>query len=250
MTVGRVGGVFSERQSIMVVLALAFLLTAGSVTVASAAPRLICYTVHRGETAAEAAARLTGNPRSVHEPWFQFFDPPAARFIPKSQYRQIRRGWYACISEEMLRIPPRASSPELAWWWVPIVCFAGVLAWSIVRSYASQREATVRTLEQFGTLFIREFERPLIEQSCPASPLRSRLRIIAHRERVEVLLAPNTGRRYPNLSDHRKNVEYDVERVVTLLGDQRFVCGQLGIRGQWVVIPFRLEAGSRKEGSA
>jgi hypothetical protein len=90
----------------------------------------------------------------------------------------------------------------------------------------------------------------LIEVRHPASPLRTRLRLLPGRRRVEILLAPVDGRHYPNLSDHRKNVEYDVERVVAVLGDKRFVCGELAAYGRWVIIPFRLESGSMKEGAA
>jgi hypothetical protein len=50
------------------------------------------------------------------------------------------------------------------------------------------------------------------------------------------------------LSDHRKNLEYDVDRVMTLLADRRFVLGDLAAQGSWVVIPFRLDAPSKKVG--
>jgi hypothetical protein len=46
-------------------------------------------------------------------------------------------------------------------------------------------------------------------------PVRSRLRCGARLGRFDILLAPGEGRRYPNLSDHKKNVEYDVARVCT-----------------------------------
>ena len=67
-------------------------------------------------------------------------------------------------------------------------------------------------MKHFAHRFVREFERPLIQQPTER-PLRSRLRLSPARARVEILLAPGQGRRYPNLSDHRKNVEYDVVRV-------------------------------------
>ena len=47
-----------------------------------------------------------------------------------------------------------------------------------------------------------------------------------HASRLDILLAPGAGRRYPNLSDHRSNVEYDVQRVLTLLKDEPFVAGR------------------------
>ncbi len=237
-----------------------------------AAPRSICYTVHPGDTTSRMAARLTGDARNRREPWFQVFDPVALKVIPKAQYGRIRAGWQACIAEERLgrvplplhqpavvsaRVGPtgpsiteklRALVVAVGWWWVPLLFSATAPAWIIAQDYADRRLATSRTLERFGNTFVREFERPLIQQACDKAPLRSRVRVIPHRERLEVSLAPNAGRLYPNLSDHRKNVEYDVERVVTLLGDRRFVCGPLAARGAWVVIPFRLEASLNQKG--
>ena len=122
-------------------------------------------------------------------------------------------------------------------------------AW-IAGAYFDRREATGVTLRKFGETFIREFERPLIQQPCTKPPLRSRLHIIPDRERLEIHFAPYDGRHYPNLSDHRKNVEYDVDRVVQLLGDKRFVSDQLVARGPWVVIPFKFEPSIKQEGVA
>jgi hypothetical protein len=139
---------------------------------------------------------------------------------------------------------------RLRWFWMLFLFSATMLVWITAQTYNDRRHATFQTLERFGNTFVREFERPLIQERRPGSPLRSRLRILPRQERLEVLLAPNEGRSYPNLSDHRKNVEYDVERVVMLLGDRRFVRGQLGARGPWVVIPFRLEPRLSQEGAA
>jgi hypothetical protein len=55
------------------------------------------------------------------------------------------------------------------------------------------------------------------------------------------------GRTYPNLFDHRKNVD-DVERVLQLLRDAPFTSGPLHTDGAWVVIPFRLETDRQQEG--
>ena len=54
---------------------------------------------------------------------------------------------------------------------------------------------------------------------------------------VRGLVAPADGRTYPNLVDHRRNVEYDVERVLRLLKhepvsrDRPFVNGPLSLGG-------------------
>jgi hypothetical protein len=63
-----------------------------------------------------------------------------------------------------------------------------------------------------------------------------------------VLLAPRDGRRYPNLADHRKNVEYDVTRVLQLMKDPPFVQGEMYTQGRWVVVPFQLKANPGQAG--
>ena len=100
----------------------------------------------------------------------------------------------------------------------------------------------------FGDRFIAEFERPLFRRSAVDPAVKSRLRFAPSRHRLEVLLAPADGRTYPNLVDHRKNVEYDVERVQQILRDEPFVSGPLYAEGSWVVIPFRFETDRQQEG--
>jgi len=51
------------------------------------------------------------------------------------------------------------------------------------------------------------------------------------------------GYTYPNLVDHRRNVEYDVDRVLHLLRHEPFIGGAPYAEGRWVVIPCRLETG-------
>jgi hypothetical protein len=64
---------------------------------------------------------------------------------------------------------------------------------------------------------------------------------------LDILVAPSTGRSYPNLADHRNNVEYDVERILAQLGDGQFVNGPLYAEGEWVVIPFRFRHVTQQE---
>ena len=78
--------------------------------------------------------------------------------------------------------------------------------------------------------------------------MRSRLRLSPARARLKILLAPGQGRRYPNLSDHRKNVEYDVVRVLGLLADDSFVRDSLYTQAEWVVVPFRFKVGRKHTG--
>jgi hypothetical protein len=226
------------------------------VSPALAEPVFTCYPVRRGDTAARIALRMTKDANNAYAPWFQILDPAAATFIPKSQYDRIHPGWQACIDHAQVFRPalPAAQRPEvvgrayvlpgpiLRWWWAPVLFLATGFGWVTTHNYLERRQAVSRALETFGTCFIREFERPLLQQPGGKSPLRSRLRLLPQRDWVEIWLAPNEGWHYPNLSDHRKNVEYDVERIVTLLGERRFVRGRLVTRGPWVVIPFRLEA--------
>jgi hypothetical protein len=225
---------------------LALILVAGWAEPGVTAPRFICYAVHPGDNAAQIALRLTGDARNWNEPSFQILDPVAARFVAKNEYVHLQSGWQACIAEEILR----GRSPDShwsAWWWVALLCAGSVFTSILAYSYTERTHATFDILQDFGNTFVREFVQPLSQEPLGGPPLRSRLRIIPHRERLEILLAPNQGWRYPNLSDHRKNLEYDVERVVTLLSDERFVCGQFFTRGNWIVIPFRFQ-NLRKEG--
>jgi len=221
-------------------------------SVASAAKMWTCSTVQRGDTAARMARRITRDANNAYAPWFQILDPDASAFIPKSQYDRIQPGWHACIDDQRFRpAPPALAAPGIVtvahgsaarifrwWWWVPIVFDAAALAW-LATFHLEQRQAASRALERFGTSFIREFERPLLQRADVKSPLRWSMKLRPGSERGEILLAPNDGWHYPNLTDHRKNVEYDVERIVTLLGERQFACGRLATRGPWVVIQFR-----------
>jgi hypothetical protein len=119
--------------------------------------------------------------------------------------------------------------------------------WRILDGHLIRRKTTSLVMRHFADRFVREFERPLVLYDAER-PVRTRIRYSAPRGRLDILLAPGTGRRYPNLSDHKKNVEYDVARVVRALGDESFVSGPLSMQAGWVVVPFRFKAGPRKSG--
>jgi hypothetical protein len=122
-----------------------------------------------------------------------------------------------------------------------------LFGWRILDNYAARRKTRLIVMQHFAQRFVNEFERPLIQQ--PAErPVRSRLRLSPARARLEILLAPGQGRRYPNLSDHKKNVEYDVVRIHRLLADDSFVRDPLYTQAGWVVVPFRLKAGQKHTG--
>jgi hypothetical protein len=242
-------------------LPFVLMMTTGS-TYALGGP-LTCYSVRAGDTAAGLAKRFTGNARNRHQPWFQILNPATAAFIPKSDYGVIQSGWHVCVATEILRPPPVlfqtgvaheqtpiGSKVSRVLWVVPLfaIVWCLVLTWFIAGRYVGDRRATRDVMRGFGDRFICELERPLFRRCAADSPLKSRLRFAPARHRLEILVAPAAGRTYPNLFDHRRNVEYDVERVLRLLNDQPFSSGPLHSEGPWVVIPFRFETNSQQEG--
>jgi hypothetical protein len=131
--------------------------------------------------------------------------------------------------------------------WLGAAIFVPAVGFLILGGYARRRDADRVFMWQFAHLFVSEFERPLLDPA-EGSALKARLRASPYRSRMEISLAPGNGRRYPNLSDHRKNVEYDVARVLSTLADESFVCGRLRMRDGWVVIPFRFNARLKQRG--
>jgi hypothetical protein len=129
--------------------------------------------------------------------------------------------------------------PEQAW--LGAAAAVPALGLLILGGYVRRQNSARIFMSQFAALFVREFERPLLQYG-PEPAMRTELRVSRYRARLEILLAPGSGRRYPNLSDHRKNLEYDVERVLSALADESFVCGRLRMRQGWVVVPFRFSA--------
>jgi hypothetical protein len=219
---------------------------------AAAAPRLLCYPVMTGDTVTSLAIRLTRDPQGWRGSGFQIVDPATARFVRKSDYEQIRAGWQACLIEPAVEHAAAARLPvgvtHLAL--LIVLCSAGVIVWLAIDASLAKMAARSRALEKFGAAFIREFERTLIDERTARPVIRSELVLSPDRRTLEVLLAPTGGRRYPNLADHRTNVEYDVMRVVSFLNDRRFICGPLREHGSWIAVPFRLKNDRQKEGGA
>ena len=79
-------------------------------------------------------------------------------------------------------------------------------------------------------------------------PPHARLRVSPRWSRVEVLLAPADTGGYPNLADHRSNVDYDVARVMSAVGRGSFVDGAPYAEGRWVVLPFHFKGPVKREG--
>ena len=258
-----------SRCALPFVLALA-------VVPSSVSAETVCQSIRGGETASQLARRITGDSRNKYRPWFQIMDR-SSRFIPKSQYDRIRPGWRACIVKETTQsvsvepvaereerespvvaggspppmvtdaVRPVANSVDLTLVWLGAAIVVPLFGWRIADDYMARRKAVLLVMRHYAHRFVREFERPLIQQPTEL-PLRARLRLRPARGRVDILLAPGEGRRYPNLSDHRKNLEYDVVRIVRLLGDDSFVREPLYTHAEWVVVPFRFNMGQKHTG--
>lgn len=239
--------------------AVLFVAIISAASESAAAQRPACSPIRPGESAARAAARITGDARNLHERWFQILDPATNRVIPKSRYDLVHAGWIACSVYERPRPVPvaaalAASSRTLDGLdstyvsWVLLVLLIS-LAIHGADDYVSDRRLVRRLLAGFGETFVREFDRPLVRAHPSDRVIDSRLRFSPHRSRVEVLLAPCAGRPYPNLADHRKNVEYDVWRVLRAMNDPPFVQEPMYAQGRWVVVPFQLKANPEQAGS-
>jgi hypothetical protein len=255
--------------------ALPIILTLAAGPPAAFAQSRVCHAVQRGDTASRLAQRITGDARNKYQPWFQIVDA-SMRSVPKSQYDRIRPGWRACILEEPVESrstpaddvvaekvttpveavasPPAAIAPrairdvDLSVVWLGAAVVVPLLGWRILDGYYSRRKAALIVMRHFAHRFLREFERPLIQPHAAEHAVKSRLRLSPRRARFDILLAPGKGRRYPNLSDHRKNVEYDVARVLHVLGDESFVCGPLSVQAEWVVVSFKFRVGPKQPG--
>jgi hypothetical protein len=137
---------------------------------------------------------------------------------------------------------------DLTMVWLGAAMFVPWVGWRLVDGHLTRKKTMTLVMRHFATRFVREFERPLLWSDVADRPVRSRVRYNALRGRLEILLAPGKGRRYPNLSDHKKNMEYDVARVVTTLNDASFVNGKLHMHEGWVVVPFRFKTGPKQPG--
>ena len=289
----------ADWSPLLVVLVLAVLPTDAF------AQSLVCQPIRRGESATQAARRVTGNGRNVYQAWFQIMNP-ASRFIPKSQYNRIRAGWQACVIKsaapgtasnvhqlaapdlpeapdasealEASGVPDARATPiplatigvvdgagdraqsaasdvlrmiaslDLTMVWFGAAVVVPWFGWRIVDDYLARRKTASIVVRHFADRFVDEFERPLVRYHLGERPVRACLRRGARRGRFDILLAPGEGRRYPNLSDHKKNVEYDVARVMHVLADNSFVSGPPYTHAGWIVVPFRFTAGPKQSG--
>jgi hypothetical protein len=227
-----------------------------------------CVVVQPGDSATKIAARLTGAATHVDASWFQILDPARGVFVPKNEYGLILPGWRACLASNRAdAIPvarlapvnvaaPRPRPAEVFWrlaampeiWGSLWLLVTIALGCEMAASWSPSARARARAMTQFGERFLREFERPLLRPLPGDRAIESRVRVEAGQRRLDILLAPQSGRSYPNLSDHERNVRYDVARVLRAVGDERFVLEAMSARGRWVMLRYRITADARLEG--
>lgn len=256
----------------------------------------VCRATQRGESATQAARRMTGNGGNAYQVWFQILNA-SSRVVPKSQYDRIHAGWQACVIQPGIwrlsspanhveeptagnvsegphgsgaptalptsgpsadagdgpqsaasRVLQKLGGVDLAMLWLCAAMVVPWLGWRTVDDYLARRKTASIAVQYFVNRFVDEFARPLVRYDVSEHPVRARLRYGARLRRFDVMLAPAVGRRYPNLSDHKKNVEYDVARVMHVLADDSFVNGAPYTQAGWIVVPFQLTADPKQSG--
>ena len=237
---------------------------------ALARERVTCVPIRTDETVAAVAQRVTGDARNMEAPWFQIVNPTTSRPVPKTRYGFVFAGWDACVTAhdalpevtiepvaQMVSLPvvddapPRRPAPVVpalatVFVWAPAVAWSALVlalpltCWLVDEHLAGRRD-TLRVMKLYAERFVEEFERPLMQPHLSSRPIQSRVRFKPGRARFDVLLAPEAeaGLRYPNLTDHKGNVTYDVVRIQRALGERAFVSSRPYARGRWVVVPFR-----------
>ena len=139
----------------------------------------------------------------------------------------------------------RAGDPKVLLWLALVVAIAVIC--SGLGDQRAPGQPVPDGMRRFGEAFVREFERPLLRQERSGHPaIQARLRADARQRRLEVLLAPAAGRRYPNLSDHKTNVEYDIDRVLRRLRVPSVLGRAPYAQGRWVVCPFEFADTQRR----
>jgi len=223
--------------------------------------RFHCYRIRAGDSAADVAQRLTGHRGNLSGSSFQIFDSHR-QLVSKDHYDRISPGWTVCLAEGRSPVAIRAVSPAMpagsvlqpeppiaellptfddpvVWWFASLVLTATASILTL-NSWRKQR-ARAHMMRRFGGEVVREFGRPWAHYRGAGPSPRARLRINARRSRVEILVAPAPGRTYPNLSDHRSNVEYDMVRITSALKHGAFAGVQPYAEGEWVVLPFQFK---------
>ena len=218
---------------------------------------VVCSAIHAGETGPAVALRLTGDADNLYQPWFQIVDSRGRR-VPQSQSTSLRSTWRACLAADVATLSRHgqpASERDRRTFdvgfaaRVALVVFLALLSGSLADEYVRRTRTVPAPLRQQAERFVEAFARPLLRRPSAMPPIRTRLRYLPARDEVEILIAPGSGRRYPNLADHRLNLDYDVRRVLRLLDGRLVVTKPLRVEGPWVVIPVRSMVDVRKAGT-
>ena len=237
------------------------------------AQQFVCRPIADGDTASSLARRLTGKAEAAYGHAFQIRDPARRMFVPKSQYRRLQSDWQVCVARGQVGKTPAASAPEVevaAWTMVreeptiapapqaidppppvalaaanltpsdrlnAVAIGAGVLSLLLLTAVAGSltSRSMPPAVRSAGENFVTAFARPLVDPSSATPPIQTRLRYLRRKQQLEISIAPGAGRRYPNLADHKKNVEYDVDRVLRVLGNYVLSSPPRAI-GKWVVV--------------
>ena len=245
------------------------------------AEQFVCSPIARGDTVTTLARRLTGRAAAAYSDAFQIRDPARRMFVPKSQYQRLRTHWQACVlvrprESAATPVAPEATAllPEEPMATpIPMAVSSVSPALTVAESSSSDRvlgpalgaaallifltgvaatgwlapRSMPAPMQQTGEAFIAAFARPLIDPASGTPPIDTRLRFVRRTQHLEIFIAPGPGRRYPNLADHKKNVEYDVNRVMRILGNHVVLADSLRARGRWVVVPIGLRSSERSE---
>jgi hypothetical protein len=249
----------SALLSVFVTAAAGSAMAAGSSDTST--ERFHCYRIRAGDSAADVAQHLTGHRGNLSGELFQVFDSHR-QLVPKAQYDRIAAGWTVCLAEGRAPAAIRTSAPAAVaavsvqqspavddlqpvfydpdLWWLASLVLAATTSLFALNSWRKQR-ALEDIMRRFGSDFVREFGRPWAHYRGGGATPRVRLRTNRRRARVEILVAPPPGRTYPNLSDHRSNIEYDVVRVTAALKHDAFASVEPYAEGEWVVLPFQFK---------
>jgi hypothetical protein len=239
------------------------------------AQQFVCWPIAAGDTVSSLARRLTGHASAAYGLSFQIRDPARRMFVPKSHYQRLQSDWQACVASAPVRRTPIAfapvvelgrpamtpaiqtiAPPSLALASAPSIARAprtssaaplagaigaGVIVILLLSAAAGPlaRRPMPPSVRRAGEHFVTVFARPLVDPSSAPSgtapPIESKLRFLRRTQQLEIALAPGPGHRYPNLADHKNNVEYDIERVLGVLG--HFVLSSPPrAAGKWVVV--------------
>ena len=241
-----------------------------------AAQQFVCWPIANGDTASSLARRLTGDTEAAYGLAFQIRDPARRMFVPKSHYQRLQSDWQACVAQGPVPTTPVVYAPvvelaasatvpdqpvatasqvfastpltrvraDRALTHVPSATIgAAVLLITLLSAMAGSatRRPMPPSVRRAGENFVTVFAQPLIDASSGAPPIQTRLRFMRRKQQLEIFIAPGPGHRYPNLADHKKNVEYDVARVMGVLGNY-VLSSPPRAAGKWVVLTIEPSA--------